>query len=165
MYDIRFRGGWLPREAVAEAGTSKIPFRHEGGKPYLKPPGMKLGIGGAPLTKSDLAKARFTSTLPDTVHVVDTAAPQQPCEPPKEILKSLNETQRAAFVRLWRLVPPRLHDTEFVLEQTLRTAVDIDALGYLLHRYEHRFSHHRTGLGHVTLDPVRNGTKTRRGSL
>ena len=134
MYYIRFNKGWLPREAVVEAGTSEIPFRHEGGKPYLMQPGMKLGIGGAPLIKSDLAKAQFTPTPSDTVHVVDTAKPQQPCEPPVAVLENLDETQRAAFVRLWRRVPPHLHEIKFDFEKTLWTAADIDALGDLLCR-------------------------------
>ena len=145
----------VPREAVVEAGTSEIPFRHEGDKPYLMQPGMKLGIGGAPLIKSDLAKAQFTPTPSDTVHVVDTATPQQPCEPPVAVLENLDETQHAAFVRLWRRVPPHLHEIKFDYEKTLWTAADIDALGDLLCRYEHRFSHHSTDLGHVTVDPFR----------
>lgn len=61
---IRFKEGWLPREAVVEAGTSDIPFRHEGDKPFLMQPGMKRGIGGAPLIKSDLTEAQFTPTPP-----------------------------------------------------------------------------------------------------
>ena len=84
-----FKKGWLPREAVVEAGTSEIPFRHEGDKPYSKHSGMKLGIGGEPTIKSDLAKAQFTPTPSDTVHVVDTVAPRQPCEPPSAVLERL----------------------------------------------------------------------------
>ena len=33
MYYIRFNKGWLPREAVAEAGTSEIPFSYSGNQP------------------------------------------------------------------------------------------------------------------------------------
>ena len=33
------------------------------------------------------------------------------------------------------------------------TAGDINALGDLLCKYEHRFSHHSTDLEHVTVDP------------
>ena len=36
-----------------------------------------------------------------------------------------------------------------------RTAADIDALGDLLRRFEHRFSQHSMDLGHVTVDPFR----------
>ena len=48
MYYIRFNKGWLPREAIVEAGTSEIPFSHTGDQPCLMQPGMKLGTGGAP---------------------------------------------------------------------------------------------------------------------
>ena len=42
-----------------------------------------------------------------------------------------------------------------IFEKNLWTAADIDALGDLLCKYAHRFSKHRTDLGHVTVDPFR----------
>lgn len=58
-------------------------------------------------------------------------------------------------MRLWRKVPPHLYEINFDFENELWTAADIDALGELLCTYEHRFSHHSTDLGHVTVDPFR----------
>ena len=98
MYYIRFNKGWLPREAVVEAGTSEIPFSHTGDQPCLMQPGMKLGTGGASLIKkSDLAKAQFITTPLETVNAVDAAnkAPEAPREPPEAVLEALDEKQRA----------------------------------------------------------------------
>ena len=44
-----------------------------------------------------------------------------------------------SFVRLWRRVPPYLHEIKFDFEKELWTAADIDELGELLCQYELRF--------------------------
>ena len=54
VYDIRFAKGRLPREAVVEAGTSEIPSRHTRDQPYLLQANTNVGVGGAPLCRSDL---------------------------------------------------------------------------------------------------------------
>ena len=118
---------------------------------------MKLGTGGAPLMKSDLAKEQFITTPLESVNAVDAAnkAPEAPREPLEAVLEALDEKQRAAFIRLWKRVPPRLHDIQFDFDKALWTEADIDTLGDLLCKYEHRFSRHSTGLGHVAVDPFR----------
>ena len=120
-------------------------------------PGMTLGTGGVPPIKNDLAKAQFTTTPLKTVDAVDAAnkAPEAPREPPKAVLEALDEKPRAAFIRLWKRVPPHLHDIQFDFDKALRTETNIDTLGDLLCKYEHRFSRHSTDLGHVTVDPFR----------
>ena len=70
-------------------------------------------------------------------------------------MTSLDEEQRAAFVRLWQRIPPHLHEKNFDFEKALRAAADIHALGDLLWKYEHLLPHHSTDLGHVTVEPVR----------
>ena len=72
MYYIRFNKGWLPRQAVVEAGTSEIPSRRTGDQLCLMQPGMELGTGVAPQIGSDLSKAHFTSTPLETVNAVRT---------------------------------------------------------------------------------------------
>ena len=78
---------------------------------------MKMGIGGAPLVKSDLTKAQLTPVV-STINVVAAAAPsaEKPCEFPQEVLPSLDTDQRAAFVRMWRRVPPHLHTSNVDFE-------------------------------------------------
>ena len=68
---------------------------------------------------------------------------------------SLDADQQAVSIRLWQRVPPHLHEMNFDFEKSLWTAGDIDSLGDSLCKYEHRFSHHSTDLGHVTVDPFR----------
>ena len=75
MYYIRFHKGWLPWKAVVEAGASEIPLRHTGDQSYLLQPNMKLGVGGAPLVKIDLTKAKFLPTVSNTINAVEAAAP------------------------------------------------------------------------------------------
>ena len=65
------------------------------------------------------------------------------------------DDQQAAFKRLWQRAPRHLNEINFDFEKALWTAGDIDALGELLCKYEHRFSHHSTDLGHATVDPFR----------
>ena len=108
--------------------------------------------------KNDLAKAQFTTTPLKTLDAVDAAnkAPEKtPREPPEAVLEALDEKQRAAFIRLCKRVPPHLHDIQFNFDKALWTETDIDTLGDLLCKYEHRFSRHSTDLGHVTVDPFR----------
>ena len=157
VYYLRFNKGWLPREAVVEAGTSGIPLRHTGDQSYLLQPNMKLGVGGAPLVKGDLSTAKILPTASKTVNAVEATAPSiaKPCDPPQEISASLDTDQRAAFVRLWQRVPPHLHAIYFEFEKEPWTAADIDALGDLLCKFEHRFCQHITDLGHITVDPFR----------
>ena len=52
-------------------------------------------------------------------------------------------------------MPPHVHDTRFDFDKALWTETDIDTLGDLLRKYEHRFSRHSTDLGHFTVDPSR----------
>ena len=70
-------------------------------------------------------------------------------------MASLDDDQQVAFKRLWQRVPPHLHEINFDLEKALWTVGDVDALGDLLCKYEHRFSRHSTDLGHDTVDPFR----------
>ena len=94
------------------------------------------------------------------MHTVSTAKPKPPRSPLEDVLTSLDEEQRLAFVRLWQRTPPHLHEMNFDFEKALWTAADINALGDLLCKYEHRFSRHSTDLGHVTVDPFRNTLKS-----
>ena len=75
--------------------------------------------------------------------------------PPDTDIADLNDDQQAASKRLWQRVPAHLHKIIFDFEKALWTVSDIDDLGDLLCKYEHRLSHLSTGLGHVTLDPFR----------
>lgn len=63
-YYIRFGTGWLPREAVVEAGKSEISIRRAEDDSFLLQPKAKLGIGGAALVKSDLKKCAGDSNIP-----------------------------------------------------------------------------------------------------
>ena len=72
-------------------------------------------------------------------------------EPPQTILTSLNPSQRAAFLRLWKKVPAYLREIHFDFEEGLWTEKDIDALGDFLCKYAHRISKHSTDFGHVTV--------------
>ena len=91
MYYIRFNKGWLPREALVEAGTSEVPFRHFGDQPCLMQPNMKLGVRGAALVQSDLAKAQFKPTSSETTKAVEAvkSPTKKTSEPPPEVLTSL----------------------------------------------------------------------------
>ena len=71
------------------------------------------------------------------------------------MLFTLNALQHKTFLRLWQKIPAYLHAIHFDFEKNLWTAADIDTLGDLLCKYAHRFSKHRTDLGHVTVDPFR----------
>ena len=154
-YYTRFNKGWLPREAIVEAGTSEIPLRHTGNQLCSMTPNMKLGVGGAPLVKSDLTKAQILPTQSGEINTVEEAEAEKPRKILQEVLDSLDEDQRAAFVKLWQRVPPHLHEINFDFEKELWKVADIDALAELLCSYQHRFSHHSTDLGHVTVDPFR----------
>ena len=70
--------------------------------------GKKLGTAGAPLIKIDVAKAQFTATPLETVNAVGAVnkAAGEPREPPEVVVETLDEKQRAAFIRLWKRVPP-----------------------------------------------------------
>ena len=109
-------------------------------------PGMKLGTGRAPLIECNLAKAQFTTTPLETGNAMDVAnmAPGEPRESPEAVLAALDEKQRAAFIRLWKRVPPHLHDIQFDFDNALWTETGIDTLGDLLCKYEHCFSGHST---------------------
>ena len=154
MYYIRFNKGWLPRQEVVEAGTSEIICSHTVDQPCILQPGIKLGTGNAPLIESELAKAQFTTTPLEVVNAADAAnkAPEAPREPTEAVLEDFDDKQRASFIRLWRRVPPHLHDIQFDFEKALWTETDIDTLGDLLCIYEHRFLRHSADLGHVTVD-------------
>ncbi|CAM9304430.1 unnamed protein product [Laminaria digitata] len=159
-YYRRYNKEWSPQEAVVEAGTSEIQLKRVNGQAFLMQPNMKLGAGGAPLIRSDLTRAQITPSPSDIVHAVETVDVTPPRAPPEDVLATLDGSQREAFARLWQRVPLHLHEIHFDFEKPLWTAADIGALGDLLCKYEHRFSHHSTDLGHVTVDPFRIILKT-----
>lgn len=140
---------------MVETEVSEIPLERASHEVFLMQPDMKLGVGGAPLVQSDLSKAHLAPTSHDAGFPISARENNPPREPPEDFLSSLGDHQRLAFRKLWKRMPPHLHEIKIDFEKVLWTAADLDALGDLLFKYEHRFSHYSTDLGHVTVDPFR----------
>ena len=156
-YYVRFREGWYPQEAIVEAGVTEIPMQRLNDDVFFVQSGMRLGEGGAPLRPFDLCDAEIASddTCPVSAVSDNGDSANVTSTPPPEVIAGLDPSQREAFLRLWARVPPHLHAAQFDFEAKLWAPADIDALGELLCKYEHRFSRHATDLGHVTVDPFR----------
>ena len=107
-------------------------------------PDMKLGVGGAPLVKSDLTKAQRLPAQSEEIKAVEVTEAKKTREFPQEVSDSSDESQRAAFVQLRQRVPPHSPKINFDIEKELWKAEDIDAKAELLCSYQHRFSHHHS---------------------
>ena len=129
MHHIRFNKGWLPREIVVETSTSDVPFSYTEDQPS-NASGHETGNRGQALIERDGAKAQFTTTTLETVNAVNVAneAPEKTREPLEAVLAALHEKQCASFTRLWKRVPPHLHEIQFDFDKALWKGTGDDTL-------------------------------------
>lgn len=159
-YYVRFADGWSPREAIVDAGRTEIPLQRVGVENFRLHKGMRLGTGGSKLVPGTMERVPEEEAGIPSVSAVDASVPVERIkDPPETVMRGLDPSQREAFARLWDKIPQHLQAISFDFEKELWTPADIDELGDLLCKVEHRFSKHATDLGHVTIDPFQINLK------
>ena len=176
-------------DAFVSDGLQRIPLS---GCADLQP-GALIGVASAPLLRVPfhaMSPAPASSSLSGRVHALadnstapapNSNSPAPDCKspafadpdpasstvlpkpPPTELLDRLTEAQRESFNRLWKRLPPQLHDVVFDLHDPEWSPEAIDHLADALCEYADVFSRSKTDFGECTVMPftlsVPPGTK------
>ena len=148
------RNGFLRKPSLRQVFLKSPYIRRIKEDGFLVKKGMRLGVGGDLLVQCNLDNsAIIPNDIPGVNKVVDSGgggnSEKSDDEPPAAVLSGLSTAQKQAFLRLWSMIPIHLRAIHFDFGKALWTAGDIDVLGALLCKYAHRFSKHRTDLGHT----------------